>query len=199
MYFLIGLGIIVIIVYGNMLYDRIKTKKNKDTTDVEKSAGTADNHFAEQKETKGQKTEINRQAPDQDQSGSMVKTAANVAFSGPTLTQMIADDLKQKKHIFGLPLTLCEERGDGQLIALDREDNIYVIETVQRADYEEFYLQILDDMAVQRKRIQKNAADRKVYAVVCVTTLPETLKLAAEKDNAIRIFEMSCRKMLLNC
>lgn len=53
MYFLIGLGIIVIIVYGNMLYDRIKTKKNKDTTDVEKSACTADNHFAEQKETKG--------------------------------------------------------------------------------------------------------------------------------------------------
>ena len=43
MYFLIGLGIIVIIVYGNMLYDRIKTKKNKDTTDVEQSAGTADN------------------------------------------------------------------------------------------------------------------------------------------------------------
>ena len=84
MYFLIGLGIIVIIVYGNMLYDRIKTKKNKDTTDVEKSAGTADNHFAEQKETKGQKTEINRQASDQDQSGSMVKTAANIAFSGPT-------------------------------------------------------------------------------------------------------------------
>ena len=32
MYFLIGLGIIVIIVYGNMLYDRIKTKKNKDMT-----------------------------------------------------------------------------------------------------------------------------------------------------------------------
>lgn len=62
MYFLIGLGIIVIIVYGNMLYDRIKTKKNKDMTDVEQSAGTADNHFAEQKETKGQKTEINRQA-----------------------------------------------------------------------------------------------------------------------------------------
>ena len=161
MYFLIGLGIIVIIVYGNMLYDRIKTKKNKDTTDVEKSACTADNHFAEQKETKGQKTEIN-------------------------------------KHIFGLPLTLCEERGDGQLIALDREDNIYVIETVQRADYEEFYLQILDDMAVQRKRIQKNAADRKVYAVVCVTTLPETLKLAAEKDNAIRIFsyELNFRNVM---
>ena len=181
-----------------MLYDRIKTKKNKDTTDVEKSAGTADNHFAEQKETKGQKTEINRQAPDQDQSGSMVKTAANIAFSGPTLTQMIADDLKQKKHIFGLPLTLCEEQGDGQLIALDREDNIYVIETVQRADYEEFYLQILDDMAVQRKRIQKNAADRKVYAVVCVTTLPETLKLAAEKDNAIRIFsyELNFRNIM---
>ena len=162
MYFLIGLGIIVIIVYGNMFYDRIKTKKNKDTTDVEQSAGTADNHFAEQKETKGQKTEINRQAPDQDQSGSMVKTAANIAFSGPTLTQMIADDLKQKKHIFGLPLTLCEERGDGQLIALDREDNIYVIETVQRADYEEFYLQILDDMAVQRKRIQKNMKDHQI-------------------------------------
>ena len=190
MYFLIGLGIIVIIVYGNMLYDRIKTKKNKDTTDVEKSAGTADNHFAEQKETKGQKTEINRQASDQDQSGSMVKTAANIAFSGPTLTQM--------KHIFGLPLTLCEEMGDGQLIALDREDNIYVIETVQRADYEELYLQVLDDMAAQRKRIQKNAADRKVYAVVCVTTLPETLKLAAEKDNAIRIFsyELNFRNVM---
>ena len=198
MYFLIGLGIIVIIVYGNMLYDRIKTKKNKDTTDVEKSAGTADNHFAEQKETKGQKTEINRQAPDQDQSGSMVKTAANIAFSGPTLTQMIADDLKQKKHIFGLPLTLCEERGDGQLIALDREDNIYVIETAQRPEYEELYLQVLDDMAAESKRIQKNAAARKVYAIVCVTTLPETLKIAAEKENSIRIFsyELNFRNIM---
>ena len=39
MYFLIGLGIIVIIVYGNMLYDRIKTKKNKDTTDVCRYSG----------------------------------------------------------------------------------------------------------------------------------------------------------------
>ena len=65
-------------------------------------------------------------------------------------------------------------------------------------NYEEFYLQILDDMAVQRKRIQKNAADRKVYAVVCVTTLPETLKLAAEKDNAIRIFsyELNFRNIM---
>lgn len=198
MYFLIGLGIIVIIVYGNMLYDRIKTKKNKDTTDVEKSAGTKDNYLDDQKETKGQKAEIDGQALDQDRSGSMVKTAANIAFSGPTLTQMIADDLKQKKHIFGLPLTLCEEMGDGQLIALDREDNIYVIETVQRADYEELYLQVLDDMAVQRKRIQKSTADRKVYAVVCVTTLSETLKLAAEKDNAIRIFsyELNFRNVM---
>ena len=69
---------------------------------------TADNHFADKRETKGQKTEINRQAPDQDQNGSMVKRQFNI-FSGPTLTQMIADDLKQKKNIFGLPLTLCEE------------------------------------------------------------------------------------------
>lgn len=198
MYFLIGLGIIVIIVYGNMLYDRIKTMKNKDATDVEKSAGTKDNYLDDQKETKGQKAEIDGQVLDPDRSGSMVKTAANIAFSGPTLTQMIADDLKQKKHIFGLPLTLCEEMGDGQLIALDREDNIYVIETVQRADYEELYLQVLDDMAVQRKRIQKSTADRKVYAVVCVTTLPETLKLAAEKDNAIRIFsyELNFRNVM---
>lgn len=80
MYFLIGLGIIVIIVYGNMLYDRIKTKKNKDTIDVEKSAGTADNHFAEQKETKGQKTEINRQAPDQDQPGAWSKQQRILLF-----------------------------------------------------------------------------------------------------------------------
>ena len=59
-------------------------------------------------------------------------------------------------------------------------------------------LQVLDDMAVQRKRIQKNAADRKVYAVVCVTALPETLKLAAEKDNAIRIFsyELNFRNVM---
>ena len=198
MYFLIGLGIIVVAIYGNMLYDRIKTMKNKDTADVGESAGTMDNYVADQKETKGQKAEIDGQALDQDQSRGMVKTAANIAFSGPTLTQMIADDLKQKKNIFGLPLTLCEEMGDGQLIALDREDNIYVIETVQRADYEELYLQVLDDMAAQRKRIQKNAADRKVYAVVCVTTLSETLKLAAEKDNAIRIFsyELNFRNVM---
>ena len=91
-----------------------------------------------------------------------------------------------------------KQLGDTGQDILEYEDNIYVIETAQRADYEEFYLQILDDMAVQRKRIQKNAADRKVYAVVCVTTLPETLKLAAEKDNAIRIFsyELNFRNVM---
>ena len=111
---------------------------------------------------------------------------------------MIADDLRQKKNIFGLPLTLCEEADDGELIALDREDNIYVIETVQRPEYEELYLQVLDDMTAQRKRIQKNASDRKVYAIVCVTTLSETLKLAAEKENSIRIFsyELNFRNIM---
>ena len=198
MYFLIGLGIIVVIVYGNMLYDQIKTKKDKNSADAEQSAGTAEAHLTGQKEMQGQNADIDGQVLKQDQAEDAVKTAAKMAFSGPTLTQMIADDLRQKKHIFGLPLTLCEELEDGQLIALDREDNIYVIETVQRSDYEELYLQVLDDMAVQRKRIQKNAADRKVYAVVCVTDLPETLKLAAEKDNAIRIFsyELNFRNVM---
>ena len=30
MYFLIGLGVIVVLVYGNMLYDHIKEKKKED-------------------------------------------------------------------------------------------------------------------------------------------------------------------------
>ena len=30
MYFLIGLGVIVVLVYGNMLYDHIKEKKKAD-------------------------------------------------------------------------------------------------------------------------------------------------------------------------
>ncbi len=81
MYFLIGLGIIVI-VSGNMLYDQSRQRRIKDTTDVE-VCSTADNHFAEQKETKGQKTEINKQAPDQDQSGSMVKNSSEYCFFRP--------------------------------------------------------------------------------------------------------------------
>ena len=35
MYFLIGLGVIVVLVYGNMLYDHIKEKKKADEqTDI---------------------------------------------------------------------------------------------------------------------------------------------------------------------
>ena len=178
MYFLIGLGVIVVLVYGNMLYDHIKEKKKADEqTDIletvpAKSGAVQSEPVKETDRTLGKGGD----------------SALNCHFSGPTLTEMIADDLRQKKNIFGLPLTLCEEADDGELIAMDREDNIYVIETVQRPEYEELYLQVLDDMTAQRKRIQKNAADRKVYAIVCVTTLSETLKLAAEKENSIRIF-----------
>ena len=141
MYFLIGLGVIVVLVYGNMLYDHIKEKKKADEqTDM-----------TEKMQTK----------------------------AGDAQTESVKAD-------------------DGELIAMDREDNIYVIETVQRPEYEELYLQVLDDMTAQRKRIQKNAADRKVYAIVCVTTLSETLKLAAEKENSIRIFsyELNFRNIM---
>jgi len=188
MYFLIGLGIIVVLVYGNMLYDHIKAKKKRnEQTDISESVS------------------VKSGSAETEQVSGMAKTAEDGSdkasdnhLSGPTLTEMIAADLRQKKNIFGLPLILCEEADDGELIAMDREDNIYVIETVQRPEYEELYLQVLDDMAAQRKRIQKNAADRKVYAIVCVTTLPETLKLAAEKENSIRIFsyELNFRNIM---
>lgn len=188
MYFLIGLGVIVVLVYGNMLYDHIKGKKKADEqTDMTEKMQTKAGD--EQTESVKASDQISENGSDK---------AAVCHFSGPTLTEMIADDLRQKKNIFGLPLTLCEEADNGELIAMDREDNIYVIETVQRPEYEELYLQVLDDMTAQRNRIQKNAADRKVYAIVCVTTLPETLKLAAEKENSIRIFsyELNFRNIM---
>ncbi len=197
MYFLIGLGVIVVIVYGNMLYDRIKEKKNNTADNAGKTAETVNAVSLSAKEAADQDAAISSQTENQNQIRDGVNTAADTAFSGPTLAEMIADDLRQKKHIFGLPLTLCEE-DEGKLIAMDREDNIYVIETAQRPEYEELYLQVLDDMAAESKRIQKNAAARKVYAIVCVTTLPETLKLAAEKENSIRIFsyELNFRNIM---
>ena len=198
MYFLIGLGIIVAIIYANMLYDRIREKKSNKADNVEKMTETANASSVSTEAAEGQKIGGSSQTLNQNQAGvdgSLVQ--ANGAFSGPTLAEMIAGDLRQKKNIFGLPLTLCESE-KGKLIAMDREDNIYVIETVQRPEYEEFYLQVLDDMATERKRIQKNAAARKVYAIVCVATLPETLKLAAEKENSIRIFsyELNFRNIM---
>lgn len=198
MYFLIGLGVIVVIVYGNMLYDRIKEKKGNKADQIEKTAENA-NASSTSAEVRGsQDAETGAQTFNQSQVGDSGSSAVSGnGFSGPTLAEMIAGDLRQKKNIFGLPLTLCETEA-GKLIAMDREDNIYVIETVQRPEYEELYLQVLDDMAAERKRIQKNAATRKVYAIVCVTTLPETLKLAAEKENSIRIFsyELNFRNIM---
>ena len=181
-----------------MLYDdRIKEKKNSTADNAEKTAETADSVSLSSVEAADQDAAIGSQTENQYQIRDGVGTAADTAFSGPTLAEMIAYDLRQKKNIFGLPLTLCEE-DEGKLIAMDREDNIYVIETAQRPEYEELYLQVLDDMAAENKRIQKNAAARKVYAIVCVTTLPETLKLAAEKENSIRIFsyELNFRNIM---
>ena len=198
MYFLIGLGVIVVIVYGNMLYDRIKEKKGNKADQIEKTAGTVNASSTSAEVMGSQDAETGAQTFNQNQAGNNGSSAASGnGFSGPTLAEMIAGDLRQKKNIFGLPLTLCETEA-GKLIAMDREDNIYVIETVQRPEYEELYLQVLDDMAAERKRIQKNTATRKVYAIVCVTTLPETLKLAAEKENSIRIFsyELNFRNIM---
>ncbi len=44
-----------------------------------------------------------------------------------------------------------------------------------------FYLQILDDMAVQRKRIQKKMQQTGKSMQLCVTTLPETLGSGSRK------------------
>ena len=101
-----------------------------------------------------------------------VKTALNIAFPGPTLTvQMIADDLETEEAYIRPAVNFVCERGDGQLIA-GREDNICVIETVPRgADYEEFYLQILDDRKVQRKTYSENAKEMERKVVVWTTLL----------------------------
>ena len=160
MYFLIGLGIILVFFYANSLYDYIKEKKaKKEETENQEVAAVV----GETRQT----------------------SADGCAF---ILSDMIEGKLKNSQNIFGLPLKLCEKDETGKIVALDREDNIYVIETNLRPEFEDFYQQVREDMNVEKRRIGKGAELRKVYGIVCVDQPSELLMAAAKKQSELRIY-----------
>lgn len=177
MYFLIGLGIILAIVYGNMLLDYLKERrknKAKETDGVSPAAGQRE------------------QAEPLSVCENGVPTLYGGSLAGdiPYLAALITEKLKQNQNIFGLPLRFCESDGQGKLITVDREDNIYIIETGLRPEYEALYQQALDDMAAEKKRIAgRNADDRRVYVIICTNSATDDLRMVAEKKKNIRIFQ----------
>ncbi len=168
MYFLIGLGIILAIVYGNMLFDYIKNRKGKNKQDSE--GLTEKPELSEKAETK-----------------ESLPVQSGIA-SSLILAEIIEQKIKQKQNIFGLPLTLCESDGHGKLVALDQEDDIYIIETAIRPEYTDFREQVLEDMAAERRRISRGTAERRVYGIICTDHPTESLKAFAETEKAIRLF-----------
>lgn len=167
MYFLIGLGIILVIVYANSLYDYIKEKKAK-------------KEETENQETAAVVGETGQTSADGRAAAGFVK--------GIILSDMIEGKLKNGQNIFGLPLKLCEKDETGKIVAVDREDNIYVIETNLRPEFEDFYQQVREDMNVEKRRIGKGADLRKVYGIVCVDQPSELLMAAAKKQSELRIY-----------
>ena len=169
MYFLIGLGIILAIVYGNMLFDYIRNKKaqkqheNEPVTEVSESMETAAGRTP-------------------------VRQEESLPSIAPVLAGIIEQKLKQKQNIFGLPLTLCESDGQGKLTALDQEDNIYMIETVVRHEYEDMQEQVMADMAAAKSRIREGGTERRVYAIVCTDQMTDALKAFAEAERGVRLF-----------
>jgi hypothetical protein len=176
MSFLIGLGIIVAIVYANSLYDHIKEKKAKK---AEEQAAVGVASETEHLEAAAAVSA----APDCE-----VSERAADANRFSELADYIAAQLKAGRYIFGVPMQLCEQDESGKVIALDREDNIYVIETKLRPEYQDFYDQVKADRAAERKRISKGADERKVYGLVCTMQPSELLVAAAQKDTGIRIY-----------
>lgn len=168
MYFLIGLGIILAIVYGNMLYDYIKGKKGDKDQEAEKAPASPKS----------------REKSNQEAAHQLRDSSASSLF----LADIIEKKLKEKQHIFGLPLTLCESDGQGKLVTLDQEDNIYVIETVIRPGHVDFNDQVMEDMAAERRRISRKTGERRVYAIICTDHPSESLKAFVEMEKGIRLF-----------
>lgn len=178
MYFLIGLGIILAIIYGNELY--VYTKKKKSNAAENRTAAEAVSAAGAELFEDSGTVDIVKEA----------EQSANGDFFCLNLADIIAGKIKQKQNIFGLPLTLCETDGKGRLTALDREDNVYVIETALRPEYDDWYQQVFADMAEERRRIRKKANERSVYAIVCTNESSELLKAAVEKDPGIRVYRV---------
>lgn len=179
MYFLIGLGIILVIVYANSLYDYLKARKAKkeETMNQELSAVNEIVTASENASDAGV--------------GNLVSDGILPALhsgQGIALADIIEGKLINGQSIFGLPLKLCEKDETGKIIALDREDNIYVIETNLRSQYEDFGQQVKADMKEERRRIQKGADERKVYGIVCVNQPSELLMAVAKKESRLRIY-----------
>lgn len=181
MAFLIGLGIIMAIIGVNSLYDYNKERKAKNVVQDDGAKAAAGRGLPDMADV--------LEASDTCAAGDDPKAAGGRGVcEGLVLADVIAGKLQRKENIFGLPLTYCEQDGEGKVTAIDREDNIYVIETALRPEYTDLYEQIRADMTVESKRIQKNTDERKVYGIVC-TNRPSTLLTAiVEKNPRIRIY-----------
>lgn len=102
--------------------------------------------------------------------------------------RLVVGKIRAGENIFGLPLTYCDDNGTGSFITMDREDNLYVVETDVRDPYTEMYDQVKDDLYIQKRRIQKSKT-RKVYAIVCQAQPSEMVLAAAQQNPSIRVFK----------
>lgn len=184
--FLVGLGIIMAIIGANSLYDYIKERKAKNVVQDDEAKAAAGRGLPDM-------ADISEAADTCAAGDDPMASSGRGACEGLVLADVIAGKLQRKENIFGLPLTYCEQDGAGKVTAIDREDNIYVIETALRPEYADLYEQIRADMAVESKRIQKNTDERKVYGIVCTNRPSPLLMAIVEKNPRIRIYNYDIR------
>lgn len=104
------------------------------------------------------------------------------------LAEEIEEDLKAGRYVFGLPLTFARRQDIYKVIAVDQEENLYVIETALEEDYKDMYDQLHADMEDLRLSIRKHEDTRRVFGFVCCSQPSPLLKAAAEKHYNIRLF-----------
>ena len=106
--------------------------------------------------------------------------------------------LENGRGAFGLPLSIYETKGNygrqyiipvGRLdiLAVDKDDNYYVIELKKDAGYGDVYQQVIDYMKWCEKNMAKNS--QKVYGIICLNSPNKSLIEKVNANPMIRLFE----------
>ena len=107
---------------------------------------------------------------------------------GIRLADLVEFSLRRGEEPFVQRMKYTGRDGDYHVVAVDSDDNIYIIETELKPEYEDMVQQVQADVDHYRARMQKKADERMTYVYVCTNHPSKPIRKEAYENRNVRIF-----------
>lgn len=175
---IIGILLLGAIAGGYSLYDGMREKKQRALKEEQEKKIKEETLRAYRGEGSSQGTAPAEEAEDR---------------RGLRLADLVEYSLRRGEEPFVQRMKYAGRDGDWNVVAVDSDDNIYIIETEKKPEYEDMIQQIRADVAHYRTRMQKKADERLIYVYVCTNHPSKPVRKEAFENRDVRIFNYRVR------